>query len=47
MANHANKKSPFVVKFSVRFLTANKKASVGWLVETKNDKGGLITVFGN
>ncbi|OSL31621.1 hypothetical protein EAPG_00251 [Escherichia albertii B156] len=26
MANHANKKSPFVVKFSVRFLTANKKS---------------------
>ncbi|WP_167852520.1 hypothetical protein [Escherichia sp. E2748] len=47
MAYHANKKSPDMVKFSARFLTAKKKSQHRLAYGNKNDKGGLIAIFGN
>ncbi|XNM87321.1 hypothetical protein ACLK18_02345 [Escherichia coli] len=47
MANHA-KKSPTVVKSNARiFFTAKKISQHRLVIAKKDDKGGLIAVFGN
>ena len=45
MANHANKKSPTVVKSNARILTAKKISQHRLAYGNKDDKGGLIAVL--
>ncbi|CDL43916.1 hypothetical protein KZD03_10315 [Escherichia coli] len=47
MANHANKKSPTIVKSNARISTAKKISQHRLLMAIKDDKGELIAVFGN